>query len=83
MEQGRKRLRSSEDKTYVSACERKNKYKTEAKARAWGQLQVRKGTTPAGRLWVYPCPCCRQWHLTKSQTNTPAITADQKREGFL
>lgn len=77
-----KRLRSSDDWGYVTACGRKNKYKTEAKARAWGQLQIRKGTVPDGRLWVYPCPCCRQWHLTHSRGETPAITKTERREGF-
>lgn len=77
-----KRLRSSDDWGYLNGCVRKNKYKTEDKARAWGQLQVHKGTTPSGKLWVYPCPCCRNWHLTHSPTDTPAITGREKREGF-
>ena len=56
MEQGRKRLRSSEDKTYVRACERKNKYKTEDKARAWGSFKSARGPCRVGVCGSIPAP---------------------------
>lgn len=76
------RLRDARHVTYVRACERKAKYKSEAVARDYGQRCIERGQVPGGKLWPYPCPTCRCWHLTHTMCKIPAITREQKREGF-
>lgn len=78
----RKRLRSSDDWGYVNACGRKRGYPTEHQARKTGRYQIQQGHVPEGRLWPYPCPACRRWHLTHTFSNITAITSTHMREGF-
>lgn len=42
-------------------CERKQRYASEAEARATADHQAR---TTAKELNVYECPWCRGWHLS-------------------
>jgi hypothetical protein len=46
-------------------CLRKNRYPTEAEARAAAAEQERRTAT---RLGVYQCLFCKGWHLTKRQS---------------
>jgi hypothetical protein len=43
-------------------CERKVRYSDEFGARAAGQLLEEQNKI---KLWLYPCPICKGWHLTK------------------
>ncbi|MDI3304673.1 MAG: hypothetical protein QJR04_25325 [Burkholderia multivorans] len=45
-------------------CEDKNRYPDEFTARAAGIHYIERGDVAA--LWVYRCPICRGFHLTRS-----------------
>ena len=44
-------------------CRKKCAYRTEARARIIGAYKA----TKAEMLWVYKCPECESWHLTKRE----------------
>jgi hypothetical protein len=66
------------------ACPRKVRYATEIAARMGAQATI-TSLDPAvrkrglERLWVYQCPVCSGWHLTRNESRegNPAVT---KRE---
>lgn len=55
-------------------CAGKNRYPDEYAARAVGMYAINTYKNPP-RLYVYQCPHCSGWHLTKSRnTERPAIS---------
>ena len=55
-------------------CNRKQRYSDEFSARAKAKIDIDGGK--ARKLWVYPCPLCRGWHLTK-KPNSRKVMIDE------
>jgi hypothetical protein len=58
----------------VIACKQKNRYSDEITARAAAMDSIQKYQN-VEKLYVYNCPICSGWHLTRSNTDI-AITED-------
>jgi hypothetical protein len=68
------------------ACPRKVRYTSEIAARMGAQASIttRDPNAPRlERLWVYQCPVCSGWHLTRnaSREGSPAVTKRELSEG--
>lgn len=57
-------------------CLGKRRFSDEAGARALGMTSIAERPWGVSVLWVYRCPHCDGWHLTKNRRKEPAITAD-------
>lgn len=59
------------------SCQVKNRYSDESAARVSAQRAIAVHQTDA-ILWVYQCPICRGWHLTKSrQHGSEGVTEEE------
>lgn len=57
-------------------CAKKRSYADEFAARIAAMHSINQ-YDETERLWVYRCPHCSRWHLTRSRQKTPAITAHE------
>jgi hypothetical protein len=58
-------------------CTSKMRYSDEYAARGSAQFALNTSrANPLGRLWVYQCPVCRGWHMTKVPNDSPAVMRD-------
>lgn len=55
------------------SCDAKAKYPSEERARETAARSL-KLTQKVKALYVYPCPLCRRWHLTRRNNGYPAVT---------
>lgn len=53
----------------VATCQRKHRHPDEFTARASAQYCLETHEPNRKSLWVYPCPVCRGWHLTKRRND--------------
>jgi hypothetical protein len=69
----------------AAACRTKVRYESDVHARASGRNVMRVSTRPdtPPRLFVYPCPNCRGWHLTRKPNTAAAVTALTSHEGVV
>lgn len=59
-------------------CTSKQRYSDEYSARGSAQHALRQNRDQnAVRLWVYKCPGCRGWHMTKSPNDSAPVTRDE------
>lgn len=66
-------------------CPRKTRYTTEIAARMGAQASITSpdpAATKVERLWVYSCPVCKGWHLTRNESRegSPAVSKRELRE---
>lgn len=59
-------------KKVILNCRAKNRYSDEVGARA-GALWSLSHNTDLQRLYVYKCPCCNGWHVTRKK-NTRMVS---------
>lgn len=52
-------------KKRIVTCENKNRHPDELTARAAALHSIERHPPENGALWIYQCPVCRGWHLTK------------------
>lgn len=58
-------------------CSGKRRFSDEVEARAAGMVSLREWPGQA-RLFIYPCPHCHGWHLTKSNNGVSRmVTLDE------
>lgn len=58
-------------------CLSKSRYADEYIARATAQHVLTAYTdVTVKRMYVYKCPSCRGWHMSKSNNGTPPVTAE-------
>lgn len=63
-------------KPAVRTCVNKRRYTDEPQARAAGLAAIENNRN-ASRLFVYRCPVCRGWHLTRAaQAGQASISED-------
>jgi hypothetical protein len=63
-------------KKKVVTCQSKRRHPDEITARA-AAMRAIQYRGQVNKLWVYPCPECRGWHLTKKNNGLGAlVTAD-------
>lgn len=62
-------------KPKVLTCRKKRRHADELTARAAAMSHIERGLADVGELYVYQCPECAGWHLTKSRQRA-AVTAD-------
>lgn len=59
-------------------CTSKQRYSDEYSARGSAQYSLRQSQDQNfTRLWVYRCPGCRGWHMTKSPNDSDPVTRDE------
>lgn len=64
------------------SCEVKISYSSERHTRSAGMGRLRELGDDITKLWCYPCPACKGWHLTSVPHPTSvAITSTARWEG--
>lgn len=65
------------DQAFVT-CENKRRHVDECTARAAAMDSITRPGSNVQRLWIYRCPVCNGWHLTRNnQANARLVTADE------
>jgi hypothetical protein len=61
---------------WAKMCLGKNRYSDESGCRASAQKSIQRPASELELLWVYKCPNCKGWHMTRSENDSAPVSKD-------